>query len=73
MLAELQEAAEYERLLRTVRKIDPHNEEHMADLVADMYDSAELDHISSEMHQHLCNLLAQRQVYGDGPRRFYLP
>jgi hypothetical protein len=47
-------------LLRDVQNVDPSDEEAVQDVIETMYGYAAVGHISDEMHQKLCVLLADR-------------
>lgn len=62
MITELQEISVYEGFLKRVLTINPENQEQIADTVAMMYESAQLNQISTEMHHCLCELLSRKTI-----------
>jgi aldehyde:ferredoxin oxidoreductase len=59
-MLEQHEIACYRGLLRDVQSVDSCDDDQIQDLIETMYGYAEIGHITADMHQELCKILADR-------------
>lgn len=59
-MLEQHEIACYRGLLRDVQNVDSLCEDQVQDVIETMYGYASVGHITADMHQELCKILAER-------------